>query len=402
MFILSYLVLINDGCVISPQTFVPYDFHEELQNQTFEQKLNQLVIVLDASISMIDPYMGQEKFQTAILTLHHMNAALSNIQPSIGFYVLGTGACHFCEKAKPLFHISPYQESRLDISHLKKINPGGETPLHIALEAVNKEFQSRTGKMGLIIISDFEIKNAQIKNALIPLIGRYGSRLSIGCLTVGKPERKMELSKTLTSLHPDIRCLYADDLLAYNELKKFVHAFFLQPVFDQDLDRVPDQKDLCEKTPLNAWVDATGCPKDSDGDGVFDGLDQCENTYKGADIDENGCWQIPVLFYEQNQFFMTRKQEKRLDSFSKIIEKNNICIEIQGHADSSGSKQKNEEISYKRAQSVKAYLLSLGLRHYQMKIKVFGESIPMDHRHALMKNATQRRVTFEVIECKNR
>jgi len=385
--------------VISPQTFVPYDFREELQNQTVELKIDQLVIVLDASISMIDPYMGQEKFQTAILTLHHINASLSKIQIPIGFYVLGTGACHFCEKAQPMFHMSPYQESRLDIKHLKRIHPGGETPFYKALDAVNQEFQSCKGKLGLLIISDFEMKNVHIKSALIPLIHQYGRRLSIRCLTVGRPGRTVELSRELTSLHYDMHCLHADQLHTEMELKNFVQTFFLQPIFDKDLDGVPDKKDLCEKTPLKAWVDSNGCPKDSDSDGVFDGLDQCQNTYKGANVSENGCWQMPVLFYDHNQFFMTHKQEETLHAFAKIIKNNNICIEIQGHADASGSQQKNIDISYKRAQSVMAFLLSLGLRHYKMKIKGFGASVPIDHRHAQIKHSTQRRVTFKEIDC---
>ena len=398
---LSYLVIISSGCAISPQTFEPYNFHEELQNHSFEKKLDQLVIILDASISMTDPYMGQEKFKTAILTLHHLNAALSAVRVPIGFHVFGTGACHFCEKTQQLFHISPYQKSRLDINQLRKINPGGETAFQDALVAAKKDFQSCKGKTGLIIISDFEMKDVSIQKAFHPFIDEYGNRLSICCITVGRPGKTVELSRTLSYVNNNIQCLNADQILAYNELKQFVQSFFLQPVYDQDLDGVPDTADHCDNTPSGAWVDTSGCPKDSDKDGVVDGLDRCKNTYKGAHVDEKGCWQLPVLFYARNQFYMTRKQEKSLSSFVKLLEENQICIEIQGHADQSGSKQDNHDVSYKRAQSVMAYLLSMGLRHYQMKIKAFGASKPLDHQHTTINNATQRRVTFEVVECQN-
>jgi OOP family OmpA-OmpF porin len=390
------MVVINGGCAINQPTFAPYDFHEELQKKTFEQTLDQLVIILDASISMTEPYMGEEKFKTAILTLHYINAALSAIRVPIGFYVLGTGTCHFCEKTLPLFHISPYQKSRLQINQLKKINPGGETPLHNTLVAVKNEFQLCHGKMGVIVISDFAMNDVTIKKALHPLIDVYGNRVSVCLITVGSPERSVELSRTL---HNHIQCLSANQILSYDTLKQFIQSFLLKPVYDHDHDGIPDKTDSCKNTPSGAWVDDRGCPKDSDNDGVFDGLDQCNNTYKGATVDKNGCWQLPVLFYAQNQFYITREQEKKLSSFVKIIEKNHICIEIQGHADNSGPKQQNYDVSYKRAQSVKAYMLSLGLRHYQMQIKAFGASTPIDHRHALIKNATQRRVTFEVIEC---
>jgi len=399
MIILSYLMIICSGCAISLPTFKPYDFHKEIQNKTFEKKLDQLIIILDASISMTETYMGQEKFKSAILALHHINAALSAIRIPIGFHVLGTGACHFCERAQPLFHISPYQASRLDISQLKKINPGGETPLHNAIDSANNDFYACTGKMGLIIISDFNMNDDSIKNAFQPIINTYGNRLSICCLSVGTPKRAVELSRTLSSLQNNIQCLHAEQILSYNELKNFIQIFFLQPVYDHDLDNIPDKKDHCKNTPSGAWVDDLGCPKDSDNDGILDGLDRCKDTYKGAPVDENGCWSLPVLFYAQNQFYMTREQEKSLLPFVKLLEENHICVEIQGHADNSGSKQGRIDVSYKRAQSVMAYLLTLGLRHYQLKIKGLGASIPMDHRHAMIKNASQRRVTFEVIEC---
>jgi len=397
--ILLCLVIVYTGCSINPATFKPYDFYKELQNKTLERKLDQLVIILDTSISMIEPYMGQEKFKTAILTLHHINASLSTIKVPIGFHVLGTGSCHFCKKTRHLFHITPYDHAKLDINQLKKINPGGETPLKKAILEIRKEFRLYKGKKGLIVISDFEMNHDSVKKAFQPLINKYGQQISVCCIQVGPKERTGDLARILTSLHPGIQCIHAEQVLSYNNLKHFVQDFFLQPLYDHDHDGVPDKLDHCHNTPSGAWVDAKGCPKDTDNDGVFEGIDQCNNTYKGAPVNEKGCWQLPALFYSKNQLFMTRKQEKKLASFVEIIKKNHICIEIQGHTDHVGSKKNNMTVSFKRAQSVMAYFLSLGLRHYQMQIKALGASVPIDHQHATFKNATQRRVTFEVVEC---
>ena len=41
--------------------------------------------------------------------------------------------------------------------------------------------------------------------------------------------------------------------------------------------------------PVGATVDATGCPKDSDGDKVLDGIDQCPATPAGVAVDAKGC-----------------------------------------------------------------------------------------------------------------
>lgn len=56
---------------------------------------------------------------------------------------------------------------------------------------------------------------------------------------------------------------------------------------DSDGDNVPDQSDLCPKTPTNAaLINNNGCP-DTDGDGVFDGVDQCPN--EGGAVGSDGC-----------------------------------------------------------------------------------------------------------------
>ncbi|ETR74299.1 MAG: hypothetical protein OMM_00302 [Candidatus Magnetoglobus multicellularis str. Araruama] len=233
------------------------------------------------------------------------------------------------------------------------------------------------------------------------LIKQYDQRLSICCITVGSPKKTLELSRIVDPVSPNIQCINGAQLFSYDGLKRFVQTFFLQPVHDHDNDGIPDISDNCKNTPLHALVDSRGCPKDSDNDGVFDGLDRCQETFENVSVDMDGCWQLPVLFFKINQIYMTRTQETKLLPLVNILKKNTLCIEIQGHSDASGTKQKNIDISYKRAQGVMAFFLSMGLRHYQMKIKASGATIPLDHRYVSMQGATQRRVTFQLVACKN-
>ena len=58
---------------------------------------------------------------------------------------------------------------------------------------------------------------------------------------------------------------------------------------DGDGDGIRDHNDACLDTPMGAYVDNRGCPRDQDGDGVFDGLDGCENTPAGAVVSTRGC-----------------------------------------------------------------------------------------------------------------
>ncbi|MBI4499544.1 MAG: OmpA family protein [Gemmatimonadetes bacterium] len=61
------------------------------------------------------------------------------------------------------------------------------------------------------------------------------------------------------------------------------------PKRDSDKDGVADKKDKCAATPLQATVDADGCPHDTDTDAILDGLDACPGTPKGATVDQTGC-----------------------------------------------------------------------------------------------------------------
>ena len=58
---------------------------------------------------------------------------------------------------------------------------------------------------------------------------------------------------------------------------------------DADQDRVPDDQDRCNRTPLGTPVDIYGCSDDDDNDKVANGRDQCPRTPPGTTVDAFGC-----------------------------------------------------------------------------------------------------------------
>lgn len=57
---------------------------------------------------------------------------------------------------------------------------------------------------------------------------------------------------------------------------------------DEDLDGVPDIKDLCLNTRSGVIVGQDGCPSDSDQDGIYDHLDKEPNSPKDAWVNRDG------------------------------------------------------------------------------------------------------------------
>ena len=399
---LTILIMGATGCTLTSLTFTPYNFKEDLHMKKFRPRIDALIIILDASISMTESYLGREKFQTAIMALHHVNESLSAIRIQTGFKVLGTGTCHFCEKYRQLFKLKPYDPKLLHINNLKKINPGGESPLDIAILSVKDDIQSIEGRVGLMIISDWKTPSSEIYSAITTLCDQYSKRLEIYGIVTGSSEKIIEKFKSDEKLNNYIQFHSAEKLMSYDNLKQFVKSTFLEPIKDADGDGISNIEDICINTPPGAWVDTSGCPKDSDRDGIYDGLDRCQKTPDGLSVNEHGCFQLPVLFFQNNQFHLSRAQEKSLETLIGLLRKKQICLEIQGYADSSGTKEENFKVSQKRAQSVLEFFLSEGLRHYQMRIKAFGSSVPISKQQMSIKNVSQRRVEFKEVPCKKR
>jgi len=60
-------------------------------------------------------------------------------------------------------------------------------------------------------------------------------------------------------------------------------------MYDEDLDGVKNNKDICLGTPKNVIVDKYGCSNDSDMDGVLDIYDKCKNSLFTDIVNSTGC-----------------------------------------------------------------------------------------------------------------
>ena len=171
---------------------------------------------------------------------------------------------------------------------------------------------------------------------------------------------------------------------------------------DSDGDGVMDSKDSCPNEAGPA--ENGGCPiVDTDNDGIADDQDQCPNVAGVAE--KNGC---PLITEEvQNQiidlaraiYFQTGKDaftdetEIRLESLKEIISSYpNTQFRIEGHTDSTGSDKINQELSQKRADAVKAYLVENGISEANLTATGFGSSKPIGDNNTSKGRQANRRV----------
>lgn len=166
---------------------------------------------------------------------------------------------------------------------------------------------------------------------------------------------------------------------------------------DTDGDGVVDSLDNCPNTPTGATVDSKGCALDTDGDGVADYKDQCPNTPAGAAVDDLGCNRPLVLkgvTFEHNSAELTREAKIVLNRISAIQKTYHadISLEVAGHTNSLGSDAYNLGLSQRRAESVRAYMVSRGVEAGNISAKGYGEAEPVADNATKEGQAANRRV----------
>jgi len=74
-----------------------------------------------------------------------------------------------------------------------------------------------------------------------------------------------------------------------------------------------------------------------------------------------------------------------------------LKVSIEGHCDDRGSDEYNLSLGERRAQSVRAYLVSLGIEPQRLKTISYGEEKPLDSANTEMAWAKNRRAEFKLL-----
>jgi outer membrane protein OmpA-like peptidoglycan-associated protein len=81
-----------------------------------------------------------------------------------------------------------------------------------------------------------------------------------------------------------------------------------------------------------------------------------------------------------------------------LMDNPGLQVEITGHTDAIGTEAYNQDLSERRAQSVKEYLVSKGVAAGRLKTVGYGESRPIASNDTAEGRAENRRVELKIIE----
>ncbi len=176
---------------------------------------------------------------------------------------------------------------------------------------------------------------------------------------------------------------------------------------DTDLDGLLDKDDKCPN--IKGPKQNDGCPYiDTDGDGILDKDDSCPSV-KGV-LENKGC---PVIEAAAQEVLKTAFNDLEFIPGSAVIKdaSNNSLnelaalllkkpewkIQISGHTDNVGNDQSNLILSKKRAESVKAYLVSKNVPTEKVKTLFFGKTKPIASNDTEEGRQKNRRVEMAIV-----
>lgn len=155
---------------------------------------------------------------------------------------------------------------------------------------------------------------------------------------------------------------------------------------DEDEDGVFDRRDRCPDTPANTPVEHHGCP-----------LPQYPASVKPAESEVITLSDAGDVLFAFNKSDLTPSMQSHLDALMPTLQSADVVsIKVIGHTDGVGSDAYNQALSERRASSVAAYLLGMGLAPNKLTSEGWGESQPVADNETEEGRAKNRRVELHI------
>lgn len=142
---------------------------------------------------------------------------------------------------------------------------------------------------------------------------------------------------------------------------------------------------------------------DSDMDGVPDSRDRCPDTLRGARVDATGCIiesqtiALSNVAFELGSDRLTpSSREALIDIAASLRSQSELRVEVAGHTDSQGGEAYNMDLSQRRAESVRNFLIGRGVAAEQLTAKGYGPHQPVADNATASGRAMNRRVEFRI------
>jgi OOP family OmpA-OmpF porin len=414
MFVFLITAVFMTACTASYKP-VPSFQAQSIDMESHEKKVAHLVLIFDASASMVTGHEGYQKLDIAKSVVNNFNTTMPDSDIQVTAYSFGHAESISAQTVEAQLPLQPYNRQGLSAAVDRVDSGGGISRLDSAIADAAAQLSSLADPIAMVIVSDGQDMGMAPLEAAKELKAHHGDRLCIHTVHVGNAADGQALLDQIANASGCGGAVNADELASGTAMNRFVSNVLLSKKMDQDGDRVADNLDRCPDTPRGAAVDENGCPLDSDKDGVADFKDDCPDTRAGTTVDASGCtvvaatksaevtdagtWLYKDIQFENNQADLKPGSYGTLDEISTALKaQSGLNIEIQGHTDGKGARSYNLLLSQNRAESVKSYLETMGIDPARMTVRGYGPDRPIASNDSKEGRAKNRRVEIKPIQ----
>ena len=110
---------------------------------------------------------------------------------------------------------------------------------------------------------------------------------------------------------------------------------------------------------------------------------------------------IKGIYFDVDKDSIKKTSKKTLDDAIKVLKENDdVRLEISGHTDSDGNRDHNIDLSARRAEAVKKYLVDAGIDSSRLTARGAGPDEPVADNKTKANKALNRRIEFKLLSGK--
>lgn len=349
-------------------SFDPMDLNPKIQSGEYVQRVDNLLIVMDVSRSMLQKYKGRIKLSHVKDIVSRLNQTIPDLELKTGLRGFGQGSFAGASTTALIVDLSKHDKTGITNALKNITNAGGDGLLNLALEAGCKDLETAQGDIAVIVIGNADEMDPSPLDAAEAMKREYGDRLCIYTVLIGDDPKGKVFMEDMAAAGGCGFSVMADDISTSGGMAGFVEKVFLAKA------------------------------RDADDDGVLETLDQCPDTPRDAKVDDWGCWVLKGVYFGMDKWELTPSSHPVLDEVVFVLKRNpDLKVEVQGHTDNVGDALYNRELSRKRARSVMDYFIRLGISPDRLSYEGYGFSDPVASNATPEGRAMNRRVELKPI-----
>ena len=319
-------------------------------------RVDNFVILVDQSGSMFMEHKERKEVKAALVK--KMLLSMNQRIPELGFNAAIQGFYPQETLIGPLSYSRYFFEQEIEKLPEKGQVFGNLTPLGIEMQALDKVMNGFSGKTSVIVVSDGEANEGEDPYKAARYLHNEYTNICFDVISFADTPEGEETLRKINSLGT---CTFADGEEMLSDVVA-IESFLSKVLYLEVEDVATEEMKVQEVAPNIITV----------GGGYF--------GFNSAEINEAAWTAIANVVIE------------------KLAENPGSSLIIEGHSDSTGASDYNQNLSERRAQAVKDFFASKGIPSASMTTVAYGETMPRVSNTTPEGRAVNRRVDIRIVE----